>query len=164
MDFYIHRRPAPLPLRHALPRPREVDVEVHAVDARRRVVLDAEVDVLGDAEAEAAGLREVLLPQLVLVDLEAALEELVRLLATHRRVDRHLLVTAHAPGPDRLAAPRVHRLLVGELLEHARRTRQAITRLANGAVQHQLLDAQLAHGVLIRLGHGWKRARSGLSQ
>merc|ERR1719473_712129 len=154
MDFYVHRRPAPLPLRHALSRPREVDVEVHAVDARRRVVLDAEVNVLGDAEAEAAGLREVLLTKLVLVDLEAALEELLRLLAAHRAVDGHLLVTTDAPRPDRLAAPRVHRLLVRELLEHTRRTREAITGLADRAVQDELLDAQLAHGVLIGLGHG----------
>merc|ERR1719473_1924570 len=146
MDFYVHRRPAPLPLRHALPRPREVDVEVHAVDARRRVVLDAEVDVLGDAEAEAAGLREVLLTQLVLVDLEAALEELVRLLATHRRADRHLLVTAHAPGPDRLAAPRVHRLLVRELLEHARRAGETVTGLADRAVQNELLPPSSRYG------------------
>jgi hypothetical protein len=41
------------------------DVEVHAVDADRRVVLDAQVDVLGDTETEVAGLGEVALAELV---------------------------------------------------------------------------------------------------
>ena len=39
----------------------EDDVEVHAVDTNVRVVLDAEIDVLVNTEAEAAGLREAAL-------------------------------------------------------------------------------------------------------
>merc|ERR1740129_760101 len=70
--------PLELLVLHAEAGPGEVDVEVHAVDARAGVVLDAEVDVLGDAEAEAAVLGEVLLPQLVLLDLQALLQDLLR--------------------------------------------------------------------------------------
>ena len=60
---------ATLALRHAAARARQVHVEVHAVDAGRRVVLQPEVDVLADAEAERAVLAEVLLAELVLQDL-----------------------------------------------------------------------------------------------
>ncbi len=48
----------------------EHHVEVHAVDADRRVVLDAQVDVLLDAEPEVAVVGEVLAAQLVLADLK----------------------------------------------------------------------------------------------
>ena len=60
---------ATLALRHAAARARQGHVEVHAVDAGRRVVLQPEVDVLADAEAERAVLAEVLLAELVLQDL-----------------------------------------------------------------------------------------------
>lgn len=54
-------------------------VEVHAVDTNGGVVLDAQVDVLANAEAEVAGLGEVALAELVLLDLEATLENLLGL-------------------------------------------------------------------------------------
>jgi len=78
-------------------------VEVHAVDTDTRVVLDTQVDVLRDAEAEVAGLREVALPQLVLLDLEATLENLLRLGATNCDVHGDLLVTADTEGTDGVA-------------------------------------------------------------
>lgn len=53
----------------------------------------------------------------------------------------------------------VHRSLTRQLLQHLCRPRQPITRLADGDVEHELLDTQLAHGVAgfvlaaARLGH-----------
>lgn len=44
-----------------------------------RVVLKAQIDVLGDTETEAAGGREVLLLQLVLLHLQGAIKDLVGL-------------------------------------------------------------------------------------
>ena len=75
-------------------------VEVHAVDTDRRVVLDAKIDVLRDTEAEVARLAEVALPQLVLLDLEATLEDLLRLGPADGDVDGDLLVTADTEGSD----------------------------------------------------------------
>jgi hypothetical protein len=75
-------------------------VEVHAVDTDRGVVLDAQVDVLGDTETEVAGLREVTLAELVLLDLEATLEDLLRLGATDGDVHGDLLVTTDTEGTD----------------------------------------------------------------
>lgn len=78
-------------------------VEVHAVDTNARVVLDAEIDVLADTETEVAGLGEVALPQLVLLDLEATLENLLGLGATDGDVNGDLFVTADTEGTDGVA-------------------------------------------------------------
>jgi hypothetical protein len=75
-------------------------VEVHAVDTDAGVVLDAEIDVLRDTEAEVAGLAEVALAELVLLDLEATLEDLLSLGAADGDVDRDLFVTANAERAD----------------------------------------------------------------
>ncbi len=150
-------------------------VEVHAVDADRRVVLDAEVDVLADAEAEVARLAEVALAQLVLLDLQAALQDLLRLGAANGDVDRDLLVAADAERADGVASlawravrcpasacvskaaveGRVCRpvrtvdgRLAAQLLEHLGCSRQSVAGLADRDVQNELLDAELPHGVV----------------
>lgn len=75
-------------------------VEVHTVDTDTGVVLDSEIDVLADTEAEVAGLAEVALAELVLLDLEATLENLLGLGATDSDVDRDLFVTTDTEGTD----------------------------------------------------------------
>lgn len=61
------------PLSHSLSRPRHAAVEVHPVDADSRVILDAQINVLADAEPEVARRREVPLPELVLLDFQPSL-------------------------------------------------------------------------------------------
>ena len=78
-------------------------VEVHSVDTNTRVVLDAQVNVFADTEAEVAGLREVALSQLVFLDLEAALENLLSLGATDGDVHSNLFVTTDTEGTDGVA-------------------------------------------------------------
>ena len=56
--------------------------------------------MLGDTETEVTGLREVALAELVLLDLEATLEDLLCLWAADGDVDRDLLVTADTEGTD----------------------------------------------------------------
>lgn len=63
----------------ALTRSGHAAVKVHAVDTNGRVVLDAEIDVLGDTEAEVTSLGEVTLAQLVLLDFEATLKNFLSL-------------------------------------------------------------------------------------
>ena len=75
-------------------------VEVHAVDTDTGVVLDTQIDVLGDTETEVTGLGEVALPQLVLLDLETTLEDLLSLGATDGNVDGDLFVTTDTEGTD----------------------------------------------------------------
>lgn len=50
-------------------------VEVQSVDADAGVVLDAQIDVLLNTEAEVSGIGEVVLSQLVLTHLEAGAAE-----------------------------------------------------------------------------------------
>mmetsp|Transcript_3556 Transcript_3556/g.11514 ORF Transcript_3556/g.11514 Transcript_3556/m.11514 type:complete len:219 (-) Transcript_3556:239-895(-) len=92
------------PLRNATAaRPLHHDVKVHAIDASAGVVLEPEVDVLHDAKAKVARLREILLPQLVLLHLEAALQQLLRLFAADGHVARNLLVPPDAEGAHGVA-------------------------------------------------------------
>merc|ERR1712240_809278 len=51
--------------------------EVHSIDTNAGIVLDAEVNVLVDTEAEVSVVGEVILPQLVLLHLEATLQDLL---------------------------------------------------------------------------------------
>lgn len=75
-------------------------VEVHTVDTNTGVVLDTQVNVFADTETEVTGLGEVLLSQLVLLDLEATLENLLSLGATDGDVDGDLFVTTDTEGTD----------------------------------------------------------------
>ena len=78
-------------------------VEVHSVDTDGGVVLDTQVNVLADTEAEVAGLGEVALAELVLLDLEATLEDLLSLGTTDGNVDGDLFVTTDTEGTDGVA-------------------------------------------------------------
>lgn len=78
-------------------------VKVHSVDTNTRVVLDTQVNVFADTEAEVAGLGEVALSQLVFLDLEATLENLLSLGATDGDVHGNLFVTTDTEGTDGVA-------------------------------------------------------------
>lgn len=69
----------PSPPGNTLTGPCHAAVEIHAVDSNGGVVLDAKINVLADAKAKVARFRKVALAQLVLLDLEAALENLLGL-------------------------------------------------------------------------------------
>lgn len=87
----------------ALTRAGHAAVEVHAVDTDGRVVLDTEIDVLANTEPKVAGLTEVALAQLVLLDLEATLENFLGLGATDGDVDGDLFVTSDTESSDGVA-------------------------------------------------------------
>jgi hypothetical protein len=93
----------PSPSRNPSARPSHTAVEVHSVDTDRRVVLDAQVNVLGDAKAKVARLGEVPLAQFVFLDLEAAFEDFFGLGASDGDVHGDLFVTADAEGADGVA-------------------------------------------------------------
>lgn len=103
--------------------------------------------MLADTETEVARLAEVALAELVLLDLEATLENLLGLGATDGNVDGDLFVPADTEGTDGVAGLGVDGSLTAELLEHLGGTGQSVTRLADGDVEDELLDAELPHGV-----------------
>lgn len=144
-------------------------VEVHAVDTNRRVVLDAQVDVLRDTETKVASLGEVALAELVLLDLEATFENLLGLGATDGNVNGDFFVTTDTESTDGVAGLAFDEVLVSvfcypqsfarggkrtvdggltaQLLKHLCGSCEPVTGLADGDVEDQLLDAELAHGV-----------------
>jgi len=78
-------------------------VKVHSVNTNSRVVLDSQVNVLGDTETKVASLGEVALAELVLLDLEATLEDFLSLGAADSNVDGNLLVTTDTKCADGVA-------------------------------------------------------------
>jgi hypothetical protein len=69
----------PPPVGYVHLRPAQRQVEVHAVDTDAGVVLETQVEVLLFAKTKVSVGGEVLLPQLVLLDLEATLKDLLSL-------------------------------------------------------------------------------------
>lgn len=78
----------------------EDDVKVHTVDTDRGVVLQTEINVLVDTEAKVSGGGEVSVLELVLLDLEATLEDLGGLVTTDGSVDSDLLVSTDSKGTN----------------------------------------------------------------
>jgi hypothetical protein len=130
----------------------EDDVEVHTVDTSGGIVLDTEVDVLVDTEAERTSVGEVVGAEFVLLDLEALVEEVHGLLAANGAVGGNLFVTADTEGADGDAGAGEDGALVAELLEDLGGTSQAITRFTSGAVDAELLDEDLAHRIVLLFG------------
>ena len=144
-----------LAARHTRTRARHAHVEVHTKDTDTRVVLDTQVDVLGNTETKVASLREVAAVQLVLLDLETTLNDLLRLGATDSNVACNLFVTTDTEATERwmlaliyatlrtVAGLGRHGRLTGKLLKHLGRTGKAVTRLADRDVDDELINLQL---------------------
>lgn len=84
-------------------------------------------------------LRKVLLLKLVLLHLQAAVQNLVGLIPSQSHVHGDFLVTPDPEGPDRVAGLRVHRGLPGKLLQNLGRTRQAIAGFTYTTIEDQFL-------------------------
>ena len=55
---------------HVVSRSFQHDVEIHSIDTDAGIVLDAQIDVLLDAEAEISGIGKAVLSQLIFSHLE----------------------------------------------------------------------------------------------
>jgi hypothetical protein len=75
-------------------------VEIHSVDTNRGVVLDTEIDVFADTEAEVASLREVALSEFVFLDLQSTLQDFLGLWSSNCDVHSNLFVTTDTEGSD----------------------------------------------------------------
>ena len=89
-----------LSLGHTAAGTSQLHVEIHTEDTGVGVVLDAQINVLLNTEAEVAGVGEVLLHELVLLHLQTALQNLQGLLAANGGMDGDLLVTADGEGTN----------------------------------------------------------------
>ena len=75
-------------------------VKVHAVNTNRRIVLNPQIDVFADTEAEVASFGEISLLQFVFFDLKTTLQNFLSLRSAHCNVDSNLLVTTDTESPD----------------------------------------------------------------
>merc|ERR1719384_1665007 len=123
-------------------------VEVHAVDTNAGIILDAQVDVLLDTEAEVSVLGEVLSPQLVLLHLQATLENLLSLGAPDSAVDGDLLVPSDTKTTDSVSGFAEHRGLPCQRLKHLARPGQPVSGLSHADVEAELTDLEISHWVL----------------
>ena len=123
-----------LPPRYSCTGPAHNNVEVHTKDTDGRIITSTQIDVLMDTETKVASLGEVLALELVLLDLEAALENLLGLGPADGDVHGDLLVTTDAELADGVSRLGGDGGLAGELLENLGRPRQTITRFTDGDV------------------------------
>ena len=131
------------------------DHEVHTEDSDTRVVLDAEVNVLVDTEAEVAGVGEVAALELVLLDLEATLEDLLSLGAADGDVASDLLVTSDTETTEGVLGLAGDGSLTSKLLKNLGGTSKPVTRLSHGDVDDELVDLKLLlHGSKIKMEDG----------
>lgn len=107
-------------------------------------------------------LREVSLPELVLLDLEASLEDLFGLGASDGDVASDLLVSSNTEGSDGVSSLGGDGGLTSELLKNLGGSGEAITRLSDGDVcgseRVGKEDGEKARG---EDGAGKRRAREG---
>lgn len=145
---------AALALGNTEPGALEDNVEVDTVDTGGHVVLETEINVLVDTEAEVASVGEVLAAELIGVHLEATLEEVLGTVATDGAVAGDLLTTTDGEGTHGELGAGLNGGLLAEIGEHLNGLGELVTALANGDVQNELVDLDLLHGVDSSVGHG----------
>merc|ERR1712122_240360 len=118
------------PVSNSVPGPTQDYIKVHTVDTNTGVVLDTQVDMFIDTETEVALLGETSLPQLVLLDLEATLQDLLSFGTAHRAPTRDLFVTSDTKGSDGEASFGEAGFLTGQLFQDFGSTSQSVTGLS----------------------------------
>jgi hypothetical protein len=71
----------------------EHNIEIHAENTGKGVVLDAQINVFLNAKAEVSSIREVLLLQLSILDLKPSFKDFISLVSTDSDVNCNFLVT-----------------------------------------------------------------------
>lgn len=136
-----HARLALFSPRDTHPRSTHDDVKVHPENTDPRVVSRAEIDVLLDAEPKVARVGKVLSSELVLLDFEAALENLLGFGPADGDVDGDLFVSTDAERADGVSGFGGHGCLAGELFQDFGCTGQAISGFADANVCSRMVGA-----------------------
>ena len=131
----------------------KTDKEVHTVNTSGGVVFDTQVNVFVDTETKVAGIREVLLKQLVFLHLEATFQNLEGFFSPHCHMDGNLFVTTDTERTKSVSSLGEDWLLACQLFQHTRRTGQSVTRLSDTAVEDQLVHFDFPHGIRLGFRH-----------
>ena len=78
-------------------------VEVHSVDANSRVVLDTQIDMFTDTEAEVSRSRKILFPQLVFLHFQTSLYNFLCFGSPNCDMNSDLLIAANAECSDSIS-------------------------------------------------------------
>ena len=162
--FVLSSQPGLLfpPVPDTVPGSTQHNVEVHTVDTNGGIVLDTQIDMLVNTEAEVSLIRETSPPQLVLLDLESSFEDLLSLGTSHRAPAGDFLVPPDTKGSHGEPGLGEARLLTAQLFQDLGGTGQPVTGLAHTDVETQFLNANVAHWILLLAGHAWdKTMKSG---
>ena len=114
--------------------------EVHSKDASLRVILDSQVDVLLNAEAKAAGVREVASSKLVILHFKASLEEILSLVASDSGEARDFLVSLDAEGTDGVSGLAFKRVLTSQVGDNLGCLGESVTTLSCAQVDDKFVD------------------------
>jgi len=144
--------PLDLPLRHPGTRAAHDGIKIHAKDTNRGVVPRPEVDMFLNPKPKVARLGKVTPTELVLLHLEAALEDLLGLGPANRDVDGDLLVTPDAELADSVARFGRDRCLARQLLEDFGGSCQTVTRLSDRYVCRNGQSKEGGIGICVRAG------------
>jgi hypothetical protein len=134
-------------------RPCKVDEKVHSVDTGGGIVLDTQINVLGDSKTKVSGITKVLLQEFIFLHLEATLQNFQGLFTADGNMDGDLFVTTDTEGSEGITGLRVDGLLSSKLLEHTGGAGQSISGFADAAVENQLVDLNFLHAVYLSFGH-----------
>ena len=93
-------------------------------------------------------IREVLLSELKLPNLEASLKKLVGLLTSDSDAHSDFLISLDTEASDCVLSLGLDGLLISEILEHLSGLGESITALSDTAVDDELLNLDLSHLVL----------------
>ena len=96
----------------------EDDVEVHTENTGEGVILDTQVNVLLDTESEAAGIREISLFQLSVLDLETSLQDFISFVTSDCNMNFDFLVSLDAEASNCESSSRWDWLLTGQIFKH----------------------------------------------
>ena len=94
------------------------DVEVHTEDTGEGVILDTQVNVLLDTESEAAGIREISLFQLSVLDLETSLQDFISFVTSDCNMNCDFFVSLDAETSNGKSGSGRHWLLTGQIFKH----------------------------------------------
>jgi len=134
----------------------EHDKEVHTEDTDAWVVLDAQINVLHDTESEATGAGEVAFLQLVLLDLEARLEDLLGFWASDSNSAGDLFISSDTEGSHGESGFGEDWALAGQLLQDLCGSGEPITTLTNANVQAELGNSDVFHAIGFFSSHFYK--------
>jgi hypothetical protein len=124
------------------------NIVIHTVDTNGRIVLDTQINVFVNTETKVTGGGPVTGLELVFLDLQTTFKDFLGLGTADSDVNGDLFVTTDGESTDGVTGLGVDGGLTGQLFKYLGGTSKSITRLTDTNVENQLLNLEVAHGVL----------------